>query len=186
MSAAPKRGAIRSLAAYAQGKMLDHSAWSGVLPRNITPSDIDMCLDNDGNILYCELSRNADGWIGPDGKTHSRIGYGQMLLYFNAIGPISKNLSVLLHHSVPTDRAINTLADIECFQVMVRNGDERLFCPKWHDWQKFVTSWFTDADATRRICVQAAAKAAPSVANCDEWLADYERSYEQNYGERPW
>lgn len=181
-----RRGAIHSLDAYAQGKMLDHADWNGLLPRNITPSDIDMCLDNDGNILYCELSRHATTWVDENGKRNQHVGYGQMLLYFNAIGPVSKNLSVLLHHNVPASRAINTLTDIDGFQVMVRKDGDALFCPPWTDWRKFVTSWFADANDTRRICVQAAVKAEPSVTDHASWLADYQRSYEENHGERPW
>lgn len=187
MSANPKRGAIRSIEAYAQGKMLDHSAWREILPRNITPSDIDACFDNSGDILYCELTRHATTWLGDDGKVHPKIGYGQFMLYFNAIGPISKDLAVLLHHDVPATRAIDTRADIDAFQVMVRKGDEVVFSPVWHRWEKFVVSWYDNPSKVRRICVDEAAKAAfETPGEHDEWLAGYEAAFREIYGYEPW
>ena len=104
-----QRGDIFSTPAYAQGKMLDHSGWK--LPRNITPSDVDMVIDNDGSIIYGELSSWCSHWAG--------IKEGQRRLYQNAIRD-GKHCAVLCRHSVKPEerRQIDTCYDIESFEAM--------------------------------------------------------------------
>jgi len=54
-----QRGEIIAEQAYAQGKMLDHSGWTGFLPRNITPSDIDMVIANGQSMMLIEWSSRS-------------------------------------------------------------------------------------------------------------------------------
>src|SRR5687768_15001960 len=105
------RGAIYNEQAYAQGKMLDHSEWK-LLPRKITPSDIDMCFDNRGWLLLCELSSKTPNW--------SDIPKGQFWLY-KSMTAKSRTIAALLKHNVK-DRQIDTLNDIQSFQVMLAGG----------------------------------------------------------------
>ena len=51
-----QRGGIYREAAYALGKMLNHSEWYGKLARGITASDIDFVIDANGRIIFGELS----------------------------------------------------------------------------------------------------------------------------------
>ena len=108
-----ERGNILVEEAYAQGKMLNHAAWckgEWKMPRNITPSDIDFAIDNDGKVLFCELNSSESEW--------AKLGLGQRLLYRNLIFN-SAHLSVLCKHSVPKTKKINTRHDVESFQVLV-------------------------------------------------------------------
>ena len=104
-----KRGAIRVEEAYAQGKMLESSSW--VLPRNITPSDIDLVFDDGVNevVVFCEFSSQVTNWTD--------VAYGQFLLY-QAVIRDSANLACLCKHSVPTSSVIDTKNDVDSFQVM--------------------------------------------------------------------
>lgn len=107
------RGSIRTHAAYAQGKMLDHSRWSGVLPRLITPSDIDIVFDDARNcrVCFCELSRSSSTWIG--------ISTGQRRLYSRLVASgHGKVFAVLLKHCTPVSNDIDTYSGVESFQVM--------------------------------------------------------------------
>jgi hypothetical protein len=101
-------GHIFAPEAYAQGKMLDSSSWHGKLPRGITPSDIDLVFDNNGKCLFCELSRHCTEW--------PQIECGQRWLYESLVK--RGHVAVLLKHSAPLDRPIDTLKDIESFSVM--------------------------------------------------------------------
>lgn len=143
----PIRGAVFSEQAYAQGKMLDHSEWS--LPRKITPSDIDMCFDNDGRVLYCEISRHHSKW--------PELHIGQIKLYQAAVKS-TQNLSVLCKHSVPANRQINTRSDIERFSVMVDCGHFQV-TPVFESgrWRAFVDGWFKDPEAVFRYVVSESA-----------------------------
>ena len=129
-----QRGDIFSTPAYAQGKMLDHSGWK--LPRNITPSDVDMVIDNDGSIIYGELSSWCSHWAG--------IKEGQRRLYQNAIRD-GKHCAVLCRHSVKPEerRQIDTCYDIESFEAMF--WDFGPVCSGVLDgndgWQWFVRKW---------------------------------------------
>lgn len=131
-----ERGAIRCEQAYAQGKMLNNSAWRKVLPRNITPSDFDMVFDNAGDIIFGELSSSTFDWC--------ELETGQRLAYWDAIRG-SRNLAVLCKHSISSRYQINTYTDIEAFSVMYDcQGKMSLKTYKTAKcWQNFITSWFT-------------------------------------------
>lgn len=183
MSDDQKPGAIYAVNAYAQGKMLDHSGWHGILPRGITPSDIDVVFDNYGDILFCELSSKHATWPA--------VSRGQLFTYFNAIGPVSRHFAVLLKHSV-AGRQIDSFKDIDSFQVMLRKDSEALFWPAEDrvrdgpdEWQKFVQWWFKDVNAARKWTVERAV-ASESDIDCIAWLAEYERAYVEHHGAVPW
>lgn len=125
------RGSIYHEEAYAQGKMLNHDSWN-FLPRKITPSDIDMCFDNGAWLLVCELSSQATKW--------GEIKYGQRLLY-KSLTVRSRVIAALLRHNVK-DRQIDTLKDIDSFQVMVAGKTTRVF--DGEKWRRFVESFFDD------------------------------------------
>ena len=129
-------GAIYNEAAYAQGKMLDHSGWRGNLPRSITPSDLDAFWDNNGDFIFAELSSSQTLW--------SELSKGQVMAYSNLIQH-TIDVAVLFKHSVPINRQIDTREDCESFHVMwddsgiclskVFSGDR---------WVRFVESWFAN------------------------------------------
>ena len=148
------RGAIRSEEAYALGKMLDHSDWQRgeKIARLITPSDVDACFDNNGNVIFCEFSSQHDDW--------SRISLGQRLLYQNCING-TDHLAVLCRHSVKASdgRRINSRTDIQSFQVMLHDRI-LLYSPviDGNDkWQKLIQWWFEDAVMARRVFIGKAA-----------------------------
>ena len=72
----PRKGAIYDREAYLQSKLVDCSGWANremygkaILPRGITPSDIDVVmnpgmfqLDNGGHVLCIELSTKSATW----------------------------------------------------------------------------------------------------------------------------
>jgi hypothetical protein len=88
------RGVIRHETAYAQGKMVDHQGWVGALPRKISPSDIDMALDNDGWVLLIELAAN--------GTTLLELPTGQRRLFESLVRAGRGNiLAALWHHDTP-------------------------------------------------------------------------------------
>lgn len=144
-----ERGAINVEKAYALGKMLDHSSWqkgSEVLPRGITPGDIDASFDNKGKILFCEFSSSQTQWCDLD--------IGQLRLY-KACVMDSPHCAVLCKHNVTLadNRPIDTRFDVQSFQVMLWDY-EFIFTRIWpndnQDWQRCVMSWFEDPLATRR------------------------------------
>lgn len=145
------RGSIYAEAAYAQGKMLDHSSWNSILPRLITPSDIDMAIDNRGEILFIEVSSSTPNWY--------EIPKGQRRLYESLLRNSTGNqAAALVRHSVPKDRQINTRTDIDEFSIMA-NVSPRT--PKTSDifhgnerWQEFVTKWIEDAGRIMRWFAQ--------------------------------
>lgn len=143
------RGGIQNVEAYARGKMLDHSGWQKEekLPRNVTPSDIDVVFDNNSWMLFCEISSKHAAW--DDLKKESM---GQFLLYRNLIFQTT-NCAVLCKHSVRLDalRPIDTKKDITAFQVMLYSPgcgvvQTRVFKNNgW--WQQLVHRWYEDAKA---------------------------------------
>lgn len=114
------KGSILVEEAYAAGKMLDHSGWHGVLPRNGTPSDvdmtistsqIDMAVDNNGVILIVELSTRTDKW--------HELNTGQRLLYENMVWAGQGNIKAALCHIIPApEKQIDTVNDVVSFSVM--------------------------------------------------------------------
>jgi hypothetical protein len=135
-------GAILHELAYAKGKMLDHSKWD--LPRRIKPSDIDMCVDNDGDILFCEITSHANSWEDLD--------VGQRRLYISAIG--NKHVAVLVRHNVIGQRQIDTINDVVSFEVMARQDDEVEFYKPVCSWPDFITRWWNDAAGIRKYVLK--------------------------------
>ena len=130
-----QRGWIFDEDAYAQGKMLNHASWNGILPRRITPSDVDMVFDNAGRIIFIELERSCSRW--------QEVTRGQRLLYENLIKS-GAHCACLCKHSVPVPMQIDTRYDIESFEIMV--WDYGLVYSKIQPgvyWKKFVCDWFS-------------------------------------------
>ena len=130
-----QRGWIFAEDAYAQGKMLDHTGWRSLLPRRITPSDIDVAFDNNAQVIFTELSRFHSDWRA--------LKPGQRMLYENVIKG-GAHCACLVKHSVPDAVQINTRSDVETFHVMIWDYGlvySSIF-PGKH-WAKFVLDWFT-------------------------------------------
>jgi hypothetical protein len=109
------RGAVRNEALYRQG--YDHSAWGDILPRRITPSDIDVVFDNleRARVLFCEFTRN-ECWADKP--------FGQRTLYMQLLRTNNyQNACVLCHHCVD-GRDIDSLTDVQSFHVMRCNNGE--------------------------------------------------------------
>lgn len=111
--------------AYARGKMLDSRSWFGLLPRNITPSDIDLigytdmgfvetnniAIDNNGTILLVEFSTKSAAW--------DKLPKGQFLLYRNLVcAGHGRQIAALAHIEPKPDQPIDTLHDVREFSVM--------------------------------------------------------------------
>lgn len=121
--------------------MLDNSAW--YLPRGITPSDIDWCIDNTGEILVGEFSSSCELW--------EQVSSGQRKLYRAMV--INGAVAALCRHEVPTDRQINTRDDVKSFQVMF-GRDGTVGCSILYDgrrWVRFVEEWFRDPGYLKRV-----------------------------------
>ena len=153
-----KRGAIHNRDAYAQGKFVDCSGWANrekygdsVLPRNITPSDIDVVfnpgtfmLDNAGHVMCIELSSSINIW--------SQASRGQYLAAQSLVkAGQGKIASAIAFHRTPVDQDIDLRESVESFSLMyfapptyacsdVFVGNER--------WQRFVLAWFANAEHT--------------------------------------
>jgi len=120
-------GRILSEAAYAQGKMLDHSGWK--LARKITPMDIDMVVESNGCFLCVELKKG--------GAHYKTLSIGQRRAFKALLAQSDNNLLVLAGHEVGSDRAIDTLHDIS--SIYVRHGrwgeysnqDRTQVFPRW-------------------------------------------------------
>lgn len=148
-----ERGKIFSERAYALGKMLDHSSWqkgAKVLPRNITPSDVDVpnitMFDNRGLIIFCEFSRAFTDW--------NDIKFGQRLVYEGLIRHSSHCAVVGKHNVDPADeRAIDSRLDIVSFQAMV--WDFQIIRSKIiagnQLWQDFIFHWFESSWGARKV-----------------------------------
>jgi hypothetical protein len=131
-----ERGRINHKQAYAQGKMLNHAAWNAILPRGITPSDVDFFFDNKGQAILCELSSSASNW--------HELTIGQRLGYWNLIRG-TRHIAVLCKHSVSSQYEINTYADIEAFSVMYDLNGTLTTTPIYKGvkaWQHMVDKWF--------------------------------------------
>jgi hypothetical protein len=135
-----RRGKVSCELAYAQGKMLDHSGWIGLLPRGSSPSDIDLIFDDrkHGRVLFVELSSTVHQWNllqKAQREIHERL----------VAGGFGKILSVVCKHSVPHDRQIDTHADIQRFQIMYFGAllgwaTSPVMSGEW--WPSFVAEFF--------------------------------------------
>jgi hypothetical protein len=141
-------GSIILEEAYALSKMFDSSGWNGLLPNKITPSDVDLCFDNNGSIIFADFSNNCDNWDRLDKKLK-----GQRWLYESLIrhGP---HCAVLCKHSVAPEmgRKIDTLRDVERFQIMIWDF-EPVLSPIYSGefWQHFVIAWMKTSDGPLKI-----------------------------------
>jgi hypothetical protein len=163
-----ERGAIFAEEAYALGKMLDHSCWSKQgeqscwqkdsmpLPRLITPSDLDSVFsrlvephavptvfDDNGCMIFAELSTNADDW--------RFLSTGQYRLYRGLLeGP---HCAVLCRHGIRPEqkKKICTRHDIISFQPMVWDHGAVIGATSHgRVWEDFVFKWFEDPLRVRR------------------------------------
>lgn len=136
-------GGIHAPEAYALGKMLDHSGWA--LPRGITPCDFDVVFDNNGRIIFCELSSSIAAW--------EDVSVGQRWAYQSAIRKGNHCAALCKHDVKPGDcKQINTRFDICLFQVMIYELQSfrvsRVIDGNNH-WQAFVFGWFANPDGLR-------------------------------------
>lgn len=134
-------GSIMCREAYAQGKMLNHSGWSGLLARGITPSDIDFYVESSGCYLFAEFSREC--------VELDCLPRGQHLAYTRLSRRPNGDAVAICRHSVPSDREIDTKTDVEACTVYFASGTKSvLLCND--QWQQLVTKWAADpADAAR-------------------------------------
>lgn len=140
-SANVPRGAIRHRERYSQG--YDHSEWGRILPRKITPSDVDVVFDNMLNArqMFCEFTSSFRLW--------SQKPRGQRLLYQQLLSTSNyQNASVLCYHEVEPSRNIRTAEDVISFHVMRKvNGRVCLFPEenrpyRGENWIEFVKSFY--------------------------------------------
>lgn len=138
-------GSIILEEAYALGKMVECSAWNGLLRDHITPSDIDLCFDNNGSVIFVDLSVSYDRW------DIALAGQRRMYAAIIAGGP---HCAVLAKHSVTPSlgRKIDSLHDIESFQAAVWDSGF-VKSPVWSGsrWQEFVQAWVNTPDGPSRI-----------------------------------
>ena len=142
-------GRILCEAAYAQGKMLDHSGFG--LPRGISPSDIDMTIDNNGQTLVVELSSQQSDW--------NNIAIGQRKTYEQLVhygrGSV---VALLAKHSTPREQSIKTASNaIRSVHVMWWHTGSVLIAPDpmQATLKQFVDSWFAGRNSffTNRLRV---------------------------------
>ncbi len=150
------RGDIHCPEAYAQGKMINNHGWLDakkygnlVLPRKITPSDVDVVFnpgmtifDNAGHVLCVEFSKDTAIW--------SRVKKGQYLCAQSLVkAGAGKIAAALAYHQTPIKERIDSRERVLSFSVMyftpptyactdVFEGNER--------WQRFVLAWFENAE----------------------------------------
>jgi hypothetical protein len=110
------RGSIHTPEAYAQGKMLDHSKWNGQLPRNITPSDVDMVVNSGRCTMFIELSTSADNW-----PALSR-GQGQLYSALVKSAP-DLHLAALCYHETPVTKQIDTMNGLITCSLLISKKD---------------------------------------------------------------
>ena len=173
-------GRIYCEQAYAQGKMLDSSGWDGFLPRGITPSDIDHVFDNNGQMIFMEVTSRFATWEELESEN-----LGQWLLYRNLILSCRRpSVAVLWLHDTPHNLQIDTLRGCVSFSVLsLCRGDLHRTTPLSGDrWPDFVWAWFTK---TRQVLLylrdgQQCQIAAPAI------VASPPTTEEENDGPAPW
>jgi hypothetical protein len=126
-------GGIRSPEAYAQGKMLDHSWWSGQMRGRITPSDLDMFVESHGCFLFCELSRSSSTLA--DMSTGQRIAMERF-----AKLPGIHAVCILRHGMFSHSRAIDTANDIESAAIYF-DGGSSVKMLDGEQWRGFACQW---------------------------------------------
>jgi hypothetical protein len=139
-------GGIRCPEAYAQGKMLDHSSWYGLMARKITPSDIDMVVESYGCFLFCELSRDADSMA-----TLSR---GQRIM-LSALSRLNGThcVAILTHGLLSHSKPIDTATDIRSACVYFDAGTKRAILDG-DGWIRFAAHWTFDPAGAVSKCLR--------------------------------
>ena len=130
-------GGIRCPEAYAQGKMLDHSWWSGKMRGRITPSDIDMLVESYGSALFCELSRDHD--CLEDLATGQRI-LLQTLARLNG----THCVALLRHGLFSMSKPIDTANDIISATIYFDAGTKSVGLDG-SEWREFAVAWTFNA-----------------------------------------
>lgn len=130
-------GGIRCPEAYAQGKMLDHSWWSGRMRGRITPSDIDAFVESYGCVLWWEITRDAE--TIDDLAAGQRIAM-KALLGFKGIHAVA----ILRHGLMSISKPINTATDIAEATVYF-DGGQRFTVLGPEEWRQFACQWTFDA-----------------------------------------
>lgn len=130
------RGGIRCPEAYAQGKMLDHSWWSGQMRGKITPSDIDMVVESYGCFLFCELSRDAEEL--------EHLSRGQRIMLSNlARVPGTHCVAILTHGLFSRSKAIDTAMDVSTATIYFDGGTRNKLLTA-EEWREFACHWTHD------------------------------------------
>lgn len=127
-------GAILIEEAYAAGKMLDHSEWQNILPRGITPSDIDMFIESHGMFLWCELKYGYCRW--------NNLSVGQRIAFRKLMFSNPRKHFICLLTHLCDNIQINTVTDIE--SVYLYLAKERVLFElsiPFGKWPDFV-AWF--------------------------------------------
>lgn len=130
------RGEIEHLDAYIKAKLLDHSGWTSHLPRNITPSDGDMLIDNAGRILLIELSTKTE--------SYDKLATGQRILAENFVkNGRGRQAHAIAKIVLSEDRAIDTTKDITNFSFLVWDNSilKRLGPYDGKHWTSAVKAW---------------------------------------------
>lgn len=161
------RGDIICEQAYAQGKMLNHSGWNGRLPRGITPSDVDMLLDDDGVILFIEISSQHKDWM--------ELEIGQRKCYQNIVRGNQEHMAALVTHSVPVSEKIDTSRDFETVQCLLWTPDGFMLSEVKElnaaIWKKFVVQWF-DLEKRKQLRTKICKKPKKIISLSDNPLED--------------
>lgn len=139
-------GGIRCPEAYAQGKMLDHSAWSGQMARGITPSDIDAFIESSGCFLFWELTRDA-GKL-EDIATGQRIALARL-----AKLPGTHCLAILRHGLFSISKLIDTANDINEATIYFDTGTRHVVLDG-AEWRDFAVAWTYGPKAAIDKCLR--------------------------------
>ena len=136
-------GGIRCVEGYAQGKMLDHSWWSGKMRGRITPSDIDMVVESYGCFLWCEISRDC--------RTADEMPTGQKILLKNLAKLNGTHAVAVLYHGLMSQsKQIDTANDIETATVYFDGGTASVTLDP-EEWRGFACGWtFHPANAVTK------------------------------------
>jgi len=136
-----RRGEVRYRDRFSQ--QIEHNGWCDVLPRSITPSDIDVVFDNMrlARTLFCEFSSAVSVWGGK--QNGQRYLYQQLLKTNNY-----KNGCVLCRHNVPVERNVNSFNDVVSFHLMRANAGRVYYMPSEEEpfpgtlWVDFVKAFY--------------------------------------------
>jgi hypothetical protein len=126
---------------YSKTQNMSSAGWAGILPRHITPSDIDMIFDNRGKLLFCEYKSFDCKW--------EDLSTGQKALYQHIIengvrdDGKHKHSVALCYHSLPEGRDIDTRRDVISFRWIYWNNGKIVQSPIMTDWTKFIKWWYS-------------------------------------------